>query len=87
MKLTSQVMWVQTPFPIEKKNVKLKWNVNRGKEHEIDAFSSYLDIIVTVSPKTACVYDSRSKKKLARVIATVEASLPWKYKQIALNRF
>ena len=50
----------------------------------------YLDIIVTVSPSTACVYESRSKKKLARVNATVAFSLPWnserKTKQIILNR-
>lgn len=38
---------------------------------------NYLEINVTVSPKMACVYDKRSKKKLARVkVVVVVANLP-----------
>lgn len=39
--------------------------------------STYFDINVTVSPRIACVYDNRSRKKLALVIATVPLNLPF----------
>lgn len=41
-----------------------------------EKYATYFDINVTVSPRIACVYDKRSRKKLALVIAIVPPNLP-----------
>lgn len=47
---------------------------------------THLEINITVSPRIACEYDSRSKRRLALVNVVVFVNLPWNMnKRVGLN--